>query len=321
MTARDLEPVIRRISCARDIIISSHVNPDGDSIGSLLGLGLGLESIGKRVYMLSPDGVPEKYRNLPGASRITRSVSGGKKADVAIAVDCSNKEILGKAFDAFQRAGAIVEIDHHDFRRPFGDDSFLDTKAAAVGEMIYVLLGGMGIGITKDIAQNLMASILVETNSFRLPNVRPATFEICADLVRSGVDFYDLAESIFWSRSRESIILSGICMARCKFLSGGRIVWSIIDKDDFEAVNGRDDDVDSVADEMRSIKGVRVAVLFRGRDGKHLRVSLRSKNRINVASIAEYYNGGGHYDVAGCSIANDDKTISSLLSRAKALLK
>ncbi len=321
MTNRDIDLFLDHVSKARDIVISSHVNPDGDSIGSLLALGLGLESLGKRVYMLSPDGVPRKYRDLPGASRITKSAGKIKKTDLAIAVDCSNKEILGSGFRAFERSRTIVEIDHHDFRRPFGDICLLDTKAAAVGEMIYGLLGRMGIAITKDIAYNLMTSILIETNSFRLPNVRPDTFEICADLVRTGVDFYNLTETIFWSRSKESIILSGICMARCKFLSGGRIVWSIIKKEDFDAIGGRDEDVDSVADEMRSIRGVKIAVLFRGKDGSGLRVSMRSKNKINVAAIAEHYHGGGHYDVAGCTIPADKGSISSLLERAKALLK
>jgi len=321
LTDNDIEPVIKRISAADNIIISGHVNPDGDSIGSLLGLGLGLEALGKRVYMLSPEGVPAKYRGLPGASRIKKGVNKIKKTDLAIAVDCSNKEILGRAFTAFERAGFVIEIDHHNFRRPFGDIRLLDTKAAAVGEMIYELLGKLSVKITEDIALNLLTSILVETNSFKLPTVRPVTFEICADLVKTGVDFYNLTETIFWSRSRESIILSGICMARCKFLMAGRIVWSIINKDDFNSVGGKDEDVDSIADEMRSIKGVKIAILFRGRDGKNLRVSLRSKNKINVAAIAESYNGGGHYDVAGCSIPKSKRAIASLLVRAKDLLK
>ena len=320
MTDQDFAGAIKLIARANSVVISGHINPDGDSIGSLLGLGLGLEALGKRVIMLSPDGVPKKYRGLPGASRITSSVSSIKKADLAIAVDCSNKEILGRGFEAFLRCGSILEIAHHDFRRPFGFVHLLDTKAAAVGEMIFRLLCRLGVKMNKNIAYNLLTSILVETNSFRLPNVKPATFLICSELVRCGIDFYDLTDTIFWSRSRESVILSGICMARCKFLSGGKITWSIIRKEDFEAIGGKDEDVDPVADEMRSIKGVKIAVLFRGTNNENLRVSLRSKNKINVAAIAESYFGGGHYDVAGCSIPNTRSAILGLLNKARNLL-
>ncbi|MDD5428954.1 MAG: DHH family phosphoesterase, partial [Candidatus Omnitrophica bacterium] len=175
---------------ARDIAISGHINPDGDSIGSLLSLGLGLEKLGKRVYMISCDGIPQRYKKLPGASRIVRKLD--KAVDLAISVDCGNKEILGKTYEVFARASEILEIDHHDFRRPFGDITYVDGKAAAVGEMIYMLLKKLEIPITEDIAENLMTSIIVETSSFRLPNVRPFTFKVCTNLFGSGMDFYKL---------------------------------------------------------------------------------------------------------------------------------
>ncbi len=306
------------IASARDIAVSGHINPDGDSIGSLLSLGMGLEKLGKRVYMISCDGVPQRYRKLPGASRIIRKLD--RPVDLAISVDCSNKEILGPTYRLFTRASEILEIDHHDFRRPFGDVTFIDPKAAAVGEMIYVLLRKMHVGITKDIAYNLMTSIIVETSSFRLPNVRALTFKVCTDLSRAGVNFYELVDMIFWSRTRQSAILSGICLARSKFIKEGRIAWSLIRKRDFARVKGRDEDVDAVPDEMRAIKKVDIAILFRENGSNTLRVSLRSKDNINVASIAERYGGGGHFDVAGCTIPNKRRSIEEFLKHAERLL-
>ena len=306
------------IMAAKDIAVSGHINPDGDSIGSLLSLGMGLEKLGKRVYMISCDGIPQRYRKLPGASRIIRKLD--RPVDLAISVDCSNKEILGPTYYLFTKASEILEIDHHDFRRPFGDITYVDDKAAAVGEMIYTLLRKLGVDITEEIAYNLMTSIIVETSSFRLPNVRPFTFKVCTDLIAAGVNFYDLVEMVFWSRSKESAILSGICLARSRFIKGGRIAWSIIRKKDFKRVNGRDEDVDAAPDEMRTIKKVDIAILFRENGKKSLRVSLRSKDRINVASIAERYGGGGHFDVAGCTIPNNRKSISEFLEHAERLL-
>lgn len=313
-----LKIVKDRILKAREIVVASHINPDGDSIGSLLSLGLGIENLGKRVHMISPGGVPKRYKALPGAGRVKKNIR--KAADLAISVDCSNKELLGSAYSIFKNAKEIIEIDHHEFRRPFGGIPLIDHKAAAVGEMVYALLEELNAPVTNNVAQNLVTSIVVETDSFRLPHVRPLTFEICYKLMNAGVNFYKLVDMVFWSRSRESAILSGICLSRCKFTDNSRITWSVVTKKDFDLVKGKTEDADAVADEMRSIQGVEIAVLFRQESKNSLRVSLRSKDRINIASIAEYYGGGGHFDVAGCSIPNNRKSIRELLIRAQRLL-
>ncbi len=122
------------------------------------------------------------------------------------------------------------------------------------------------------------------------------------------------------SKSKESVLLTGICLKRCKFIKNNRIVWSIIRKEDFNKVKGKDEDVDPVADEMRSIHGIEIAILFRENQKNVIRVSLRSKGKINVSRIAESYNGGGHFDVAGCSIPNNSESIKGLLKKAEQLL-
>ncbi|MFA5271652.1 MAG: DHH family phosphoesterase [Candidatus Omnitrophota bacterium] len=316
---KNLKAAAKSIKEAKTIAISSHINPDGDSIGSLLSLGLGLESIGKRVFMLSEDGVPKKYRKLYGAGRIKRTTN--KKCDLAIAVDCGTKELLGGNFEKiFKQAKKTLEIDHHEFRMPFGNVSLIDTNAAAVGELIFLLLRELKIKITKHIAESILTSLIVETDSFRLPKVKAFTFKVCECLVDSGVDYYKLADMIFWSKNKKAAILSGICLSRCKFLSNGRLAWSIIHKNDFNKIKGEDEDVDTVADEMRTIQGVKITVFFREKSNNFFRVSLRSKGKINVAKLAESYGGGGHFDVAGCRIPNSKKAISELLFRAKALL-
>ena len=303
---------------ARTIAVSGHIHPDGDSIGSMLALGLGLEAMGKRVCMVSCDGVPKRYRALPGAAKIARRFD--TVPDLAIAVDCGSKEMLGRIYEQFRRAPEILEIDHHDFRRSFGTLQLIDNKAAAVGEIIFELLRTIKVDITKRVAQNLITSIVVETDSFRLPNTRPLTLDICADLIRRGVNFYRLVDTVFWSKTPESTILSGICLSRSRFLRRGRLVWSVIRQSDFMAAGGRDEDVDAVPDGLRSIATVKIAVLFREQDDNTLRVSLRSKGRINVASVAECYDGGGHFDVAGCFIRNRPGSINEFLRKAGRLL-
>lgn len=307
----------RAIEEAQTIVIACHINPDGDTIGSLLSLGLGLQKMGKKVFLLSQDGVPKKYVTLPGADLIHKSwkkeYGSLQKLDLAISVDCSTRELLGKSYDVFRFAKKIIEIDHHEFRRPFGDIALIDENAAAVGEIIYDLLHCMKIPIGTAIAQNILTSIVVETNSFRLPNVRPKTFDICSSLMKVGVDFYHLSELVYWSKSKEAEILIGLCISRCEFLCKGKIVWSIIRTSDFSKVKGKDEDVDSVASDMLAIKGVAVSVFFREKTQSVYRVSLRSKGAVNVARIAEKFGGGGHFDVAGCILKNHDEEIKKML--------
>jgi phosphoesterase RecJ-like protein len=303
---------------AKSVLIAGHIHPDGDCVGSMLALGLGLEALGKHVSMASCDDVPARYRHLPAANRIVKKVD--KPYDVAIAVDCGSKEMLGGIFTAFKKSHSIVEIDHHAFRIPFGDLCIIDTQASCVGEIIFKLLYTLQVTVTKDIAKNVLTSIIVETSSFRLPKVRAFTFEICRRLMQTGVDFYSLVDAVFWSKNKETAILSGLCLARCKFMDNGRLAYSLVRRADIKKVKGKDEDVDAVADEIRSIKGVDIAILFREKSKQLSRVSLRSKGNINIGKLAQRYGGGGHFDVAGCVIGNNAQARRELLERAHDML-
>jgi len=313
-----LKKICQNILRARTIAISGHVNPDGDSIGSLLALGLGLDSLGKKVYMLCQDEIPPNYRSLPGAECMIKTIN--KRVDLAIAVDCSIIDLLGRNIPLFKKAKFILEIDHHEFRRSFGSMQLVDRKASTVGELIYMLLKKMKIKITREIAENILTSIIVETNLFKSPNVRPFIFSICAELLNTGVSFSQLVDEVYGPKTKEAMILSAICLTRAKFLKNDRIIWSVLREKDFAGVGGKDYDADAIANEMGSMKGVEIAVLFREKNNKVLRVSLRSRGDINIGKLAEAYKGGGHFGVAGCSIPNDKKSVSQILSSMEALL-
>lgn len=318
MIVDNLRKVTQAIKRSKSAAIFCHIDPDGDAIGSLLSLGLGLEQIGKKVYFVSWGGVPRNYRTLPAANRVQKSLS--KPVDIAIAVDCGSKELLGDNFDSFRKANETVEIDHHAFRQSYASLSLIDEKAAAVGEIVYALLQSLNITVTKDIAQNLLTSIIVETNAFRLPAVRRESFSICAKLLGTGVDFSKLSQQVYWSRRKEAVLLSGICISRLKFLSRERIVWSIVKKSDFLKIGGDDEDLDPFANDMLSINTVEIAIFFRQSHNRYLRVSLRSKGTANVAILARRFGGGGHFDSAGCLIENNPKAINSVLKAAVGLL-
>ena len=159
-----------------------------------------------------------------------------------------------------------------------------------------------------------MTSIIVETNSFRLPMVRPLTFTVCAQLMKTGLDFHKLSELIYWSKTEAAARMLGVCLSRSRLFHNGRIIWSMALKKDLKRFKAREEDVDSAANELLSVKGVEAAVFFREQGKRLLRVSLRSKGKINVASIAEEYKGGGHFDAAGCLIPNHKNARDQLLN-------
>jgi phosphoesterase RecJ-like protein len=317
--------ILQGVSQVKDILMNSetiaiagHRNPDGDSIGSILALGAGLEFLGKRVYMLCEDPVPERYRVLPGASRIVKKCPS--RVDCAVAVDCGSREMLGSAYMVFQLADETIEIDHHRSRVSFARQSLVSTEVASAGELVYELLDSIGIPITEEIARYILTSIIVETNSFRLPDTHSRTFEICAELLKTGIDINELSESVYWNTSRATAALTGISLSRCKFISDGSLVWTELRKKDFDKTGSTDADADSVPEKLESIHGVKIAILFRETKDKKWRISFRSKNGLNVAHLAEKFGGGGHLNAAGCVVERSRKIQKYILSCANRLL-
>ena len=297
------------------IILACHCNPDGDALGSMLGLGLGLSQLGnKSVCMLCADEVPERYISLPGARQIKQRYP--KDADLAISVDCGGINQLSRIEDPFNRSKRIVEIDHHVYRTRFGDIQLVDQNACSVAEIVFLLLQELKIRIDKKIAECLLTSIVVESLSFSRQDVQSATFEICCQLMGSRVDFRGISDRYYWKRRLSSLHLSGLCLARTKLISHNQLAWSIVTKKDFQLFRGRQEDVDSVPDDMMMIEGVKVSILFREIEDNILRVSLRSRDNVDIGYLASIYGGGGHHDIAGCRIHNNPKTIEKFIRQA-----
>ncbi len=303
---------------ADKVFVAAHMNPDGDTLGCLLALGLALMQKEKRVTLLCQDAVPTRYQYLPGSELIVGHAVG--KADVAVAVDCGSPAQLGRVAKTFFRAPMTVQIDHHDFGDAFGKLQVLDPEASAVGEIVYELLRALGADITPAIATCLLTSIIVDTGAFRFSNVRAKTFDICARLVRHGVDVQHLLEQAYWAKSRSMALLSGHAVARAKFSKDGAIAWSEVSQREIKRYGAGLSDADSVADDLRAIEGVKVAALFRETEKGNLRVSLRSKKGINVALVAKAFGGGGHHSSAGCSIRPRDSQKTDVLRAIEALI-
>ncbi len=272
-----------------------------------------LLKIKKSVIMLYPDKIPLRYINLPGVSGIKQRYK--EKADLAVSIDCASMNQLARVEEVFEESKRIVEIDHHIYRTRFGDVQLVDQNACSVGEIVFLLLQELKIPLDKRIAECLLTSTLVESSSFSRQGVQVSTFEICSQLLHTGVNFRQISERYYWRKRLSAIHLSGLCLTRVKTRARNKLVWTIIYKKDFERYKGKQEDVDSVPDDILMIEEAEVSLLFREIYNNMLRVSLRSKTDIDVGYLASIYGGGGHHNVAGCRIHNNRKTIERLLNQ------
>ncbi len=313
--------VVQAIRKAKSIAFCIHMFPDGDAIGSMIALAQIAKKLHKKIYLFSPSPLPIRYRFLPLYSSIMTKAESFDGFDLAIAIDCASHVQLGAFYKkVFGVAKKTIEIDHHSFRERFADIALVDDKAAAVGEIVYRLSQLLGAKLDKALAIPLLVSIIVETGSFRLPTVGPQTFRICSQLISCGIDYYKIVEQSYWSRTRAEAMLLGLCFSRLKFLKNGKLALTVITFKDLRKLNARQEDVDPIADQIRTLRDVQVVLLFREMRGRKWRVSMRSKGSVNVGKIAEEFGGGGHPDVSGCYLSKKNNLDKKLINRVLSIL-
>lgn len=295
------------IQSAETIVIACHVNPDGDAIGSLCALGLACERLGKRVSMVSPDGVPELYRFIPGSSQVLSAQDAGERClgksfDVGVGVDADGSDRLGGAEALVLAARVVIDIDHH-VGPPYGDIPFVIPTAAASGELVYDLIGELGVSIDAAIGGALMAAIVTDTGSFRYPSVTPETMRITAELIERGAHPRIVWERVYGRRSFPATLLLGRALKKTRRSPDGRIAWSALSQDDFQDAGAQEDETEGIINEIRAVEGAVVAILLREQPDGQVRISFRSKDGTDVAALAEKFGGGGHRAAAGATTA------------------
>jgi bifunctional oligoribonuclease and PAP phosphatase NrnA len=295
-----------------------HVHPDADVLGTLLALGAALETCGWRVVYGGPHPAPGALGFLPGVERyeVLKALEG--PFDVAVLTDCPNPARTEGLIDqARASASVVVNIDHHPDNQRYGHVNWIDTSAAATGEMVYRLLAGLELPLTPAIATNLFTAIHTDTGSFRYSNVTPATFRIAAELVTAGADPAAVSSAIYERRATDSLRWLGESLARVQVTEDGRVAWLALPAD---AVPETFIESEELVNYPRSIASVRVACLLRERGGQ-VKVSLRGKGDVDVQRIAAKFGGGGHPNAAGFTVAGslDAVTRSVLASVAEAV--
>lgn len=296
------EKVIELIKKNSSFLITSHINPEGDALGSELALALTLEKIGKSVKIWNRDPVPEIYKFLPYSEKIYHGENINRRYDVLILVDCGNMDRTGWVDKNNLPANSVFVIDHHLTESPLKDNGWIEPDASSTGEMIYNLVSSLGIEIDLDIAVNIYTAIMTDTGSFRYSSTTPDAFRIAGILVEKGVNPSKINREIYESFPFRKIRLLGYALRTVGKNQDGRVAWMTINKRMFKLANARAEDTEEFVNNLRSVKGVEVAILFRQKGLKAFKVSFRSRGKVDVAKIAEVFGGGGHRNAAGCEL-------------------
>ncbi len=297
---REYTKVAAAIKEAAGVVILTHAQPDGDAIGSALGLALILRKAGKRVVVAWADksSMPEQYAFLPGQELLSDLEELPAEPDLVIATDCGASDRLGAAIDIFLKAKASVNIDHHRNNKGFAVINVVDAGSASSAEMIYELGKTLGVELDLDIALNLYTGIVTDTGRFQYSNTTEHSFLMAARLVKAGVDPVEVFRNVYESTSIKRLKLAGRAFDAVVFDAEIGFIYTVITKEDLKSVGAGVSDAENLIDSLRAVSGVRVAAVLKDTNGK-LRVSLRSTGDIDVGAIAESKGGGGHKLAAG----------------------
>lgn len=296
-------------------LVVSHVNPDGDAIGSSIGLSLVLESLGKKVFTYNQSPVPALYRFIPKVERITHELPR-EEVDVTFVLDCSTAERVGEKFKEFGGKGMVIVVDHHPPAAPMEGLHLIKTEASATAELIYDMVEELGTGFTPESATALYAGIMTDTGSFRFSNTTPRALEVASRLLSSGANHRLIVENIYESFPPERFRLMAMALSTLHFLRGGKVAAVWVTRSMFQEANADDEMTEGFVDIPRSIRGVEVAMLLREKDGCELRVNLRSRGKVDVGDLAAKFGGGGHPNAAGCTLKGSLKEAEDSLLKA-----
>lgn len=292
------------IKSSKNILIISHINPDGDTLGSMCGLYSAiLDNYRKKCDMMSISKIPDVYSYLPYLNEVKNidEYDKSREYDLVINVDVASLDRIMDAKILFDKAKFNVNIDHHKTNNAYGNLNFINPDASSTGEVLFGCFNQMGWNINLDTAICLYTAILTDTGSFRFDNTKPSTFEAAAKLVEIGVQPSDIYKKVYESDSKTLVMFQAHCISKAKFLEDDKIAYTIVYKKDMEKFSAGDDCMEGLTEKLRAIVTTRIAFVAKEMKNGGTKVSMRSKFA-DVAEICEVFGGGGHKFAAGCTI-------------------
>lgn len=297
------------------ILIASHVRPDGDAVGSMVGLGLALQDAKKEVQMVLADGVPKKFRHLEGSELIRKKPDG--EFDTLIILDCSDIDRVGEFYDDFPAPD--LNIDHHNTNKNFATINLVEIQAAATAEMIAEYLPALGLSMTTAVAEALLTGIISDTIGFQTTNMRPETLQAAANLMLSGAELPRLYRKTLNERTFKAARYWGAGLSNLEM--NNQLVWATLKLEDRKSVNYPGSDDADLVNVLASIEEAEIAVIFIEQPNDKVKVSWRARTGYDVSRIAAQFGGGGHKPAAGATISGDLKEVqTSVIESTQTLL-
>ncbi|MFQ5520775.1 MAG: bifunctional oligoribonuclease/PAP phosphatase NrnA [Candidatus Methylomirabilia bacterium] len=298
----------------RSVLLLGHVNPDGDQLGSLLGLGLALGAAGWPVTMAGPHPVPEPLRFLPGSALFQEWRSPRGPFDLVIICDCPDPARTdGLLEGARGPRSRVVTIDHHPDNARYGHVNWVDPAASATGEMVFDLIEALGLKVTPEVATNLFTAIHTDTGSFRYGNATAKAFHTASELVARGADPALVGNRLYETRRPESLTLLARLLQMIRISPDGAVAWLALPP---EGIPESFLVAEDLVTYPRSIEGVKVALLLREEQSGVVKVNLRAKGEVAVNRIAQRFGGGGHANAAGCTVAGRIEEVTTKILEA-----
>ncbi len=315
--AAHLQEIADALLGAASIAVCAHVDPDGDAIGSTLGLTHLLRGCGATVTPLLASGerVPATYAFLPGAAELA-PVSSAVDVDLFVALDAPDPARLGGAAELALATQRLVVIDHHPDNKHYGRLNLVDEHAAATGELLWELLPSLGCPPDATTATCLFTALMTDTGRFSYGNTTPAALRHAAEMIEAGADVADLYRRVYENRSPGVLALVARTLGRLTFVNDGHVAYSWIDAADFAETGALPEETENLIDEIRVVRGVDTVVLLKASHDS-VRVSMRAKNGYDVGLVARTLGGGGHAAAAGFTRAG---TVDSILAELLPLL-
>ncbi len=310
-----IQAILEAVRTGHSFLVTTHENPDGDAVGSSLGLARFLRNAGKEVVVHFKDPAPDLYHFLPLVDQVLTTVPD-RPYDVCFVLDVGEFRRAGEAITGCRSVAKFINIDHHITRDLFGSINYIDTSAAATGILIHRIIKESGQPLDYDMALCLYTAILTDTGSFRYSNANQEAFAVAGELVALGINAWHVSEQLFESQPAGRLRLLSECLNTLVISPHGDVATVTVTLDMYERSGTTPELTDGFVNYPRSIRGVEVAIFLRELSPSLFKVGFRSKGKVNVAALAGLFGGGGHHNAAGGNMEGTiDQVRKNVLSR------